>query len=58
MPQTLMLRPDPAPNDRERLLQTMERVNGACATIAEVAFREKCASNVVLQQRLYRHLRD
>jgi putative transposase len=58
MLQTLMLRLDPTPADRERLLRTMERINAACSTIADVAFREKCASKVVLQQMLYRQLRE
>ncbi|NNN17297.1 MAG: IS200/IS605 family element transposase accessory protein TnpB, partial [Thermoplasmata archaeon] len=58
MLQTLMLRLDPTPTDNTRLLQTMERVNAACSTIADVAFREKCASKVLLQRMLYRQVRE
>ncbi|MHB1866064.1 MAG: hypothetical protein ACYCPN_01510, partial [Thermoplasmata archaeon] len=56
MLQTLMLRLDPTPADHTRLLQTMERVNAACSTIADVAFREKCVSKVLLQRMLYRQV--
>ncbi len=58
MLQTLMLRLDPTPPDHARLLQTMERINAACSTIADVAFREKCASKVLLQRMLYRQVRE
>ncbi|MHB1916430.1 MAG: RNA-guided endonuclease InsQ/TnpB family protein [Thermoplasmata archaeon] len=58
MLQTLMLRLDPTPADHTRLLQTMERVNAACSTIADVAFREKCVSKVLLQRMLYRQVRE
>ncbi|EQD53380.1 transposase, IS605 OrfB family, partial [mine drainage metagenome] len=58
MLQTLMLRLDPSPADHTRLLQTMERVNAACSTIADVAFREKCVSKVLLQRMLYRQVRE
>ncbi len=58
MLQTLMLRLDPTPPDHARLLQTMERINAACSTIADVAFREKYASKVLLQRMLYRQVRE
>ena len=58
MLQTLMLRLDPTPADHARLLRTMERINAACSTIADVAFQEQCASKVALQRTLYRQVRE
>ncbi len=39
------------------LKDTMRVFNEACNCIAEVAFREQCASKFVLQKHMYEHVR-
>ena len=47
-----------SPEERDRLLATMRRVNEACAWLAERAFEAKSADKIALQQAHYRELRD
>jgi putative transposase len=47
-----------SPEDRERLLATMRRVNEACSWLAERAFEAKSADKIGLQRAHYRELRD
>ncbi len=47
-----------SPEERDRLLATMRRVNEACAWLAERAFEAKSANKIALQQAHYRELRD
>ena len=47
-----------SPEERERLLATMRRVNEACSWLAERAFAAKSANKIALQKLHYRELRD
>ncbi len=47
-----------SPEERERLLATMRRVNEACSWLAERAFEVKSADKIGLQRAHYRELRD
>lgn len=45
-------------NERRMLFATMERYNAACNAASSVAFSERQFSNIGLQKRLYRHIRE
>ncbi len=47
----------PDETQRTALMETMRVFNDACNFIAEVAFREQCASKFVLQKLVYDHVR-
>jgi IS605 OrfB family transposase len=47
-----------SPEERDRLLATMRRVNEACSWLAERAFEAKSADKIRLQRDHYRELRD
>jgi IS605 OrfB family transposase len=47
-----------SPEERDRLLATMRRVNDACSWLAERAFETKSANKIALQQVHYREIRD
>ena len=47
-----------SPDERRMLFATMERYNSACNAISPVAFSERQFSNIGLQKRLYRHIRE
>ena len=47
-----------SPEERDRLLVTMRRVNEACSWLAERAFEAKSANKIALQKAHYRELRD
>ncbi len=47
-----------SPDERRMLFATMERYNSACNAISPVAFSEQQFSNIGLQKRLYRHIRE
>ena len=47
-----------SPEERDRLLATMRRVNEACSWLAERAFEAQSANKVELQRLHYRDLRD
>lgn len=47
-----------SPDERQMLFATMERYNAACNAISPVAFSERQFSNIGLQNRLYRHVRE
>jgi putative transposase len=46
-----------SPEERDRLLATMRRVNEACSWLAEQAFKAQSADKISLQQAHYRELR-
>jgi len=47
-----------SPEERERLLATMRRVNEACSWLARLAFAAQSADKIVLQRLHYRAMRD
>lgn len=47
-----------SPDERRMLFATMERYNAACNAVSPVAFSERLFSNIGLQNRLYRHVRE
>jgi putative transposase len=47
-----------SPEERDRLLATMRRVNEACSWLAERAFEAQSADKIGLQRAYYRELRD
>jgi len=47
-----------SPDERRLLFATMERYNAACNAVSPVAFSERQFSNIGLQKRLYRHVRE
>ncbi|MDD3933387.1 MAG: transposase [Methanoculleus sp.] len=47
-----------SPGERLLLFATMERYNAACNAVSPVAFSERQFSNIGLQKRLYRHVRE
>lgn len=47
-----------SPDERLMLFATMERYNAACNAVSPVAFSERQFSNIGLQNRLYRHVRE
>ena len=47
-----------SPDERRMLFATMERYNAACNAVSPVAFSERQFSNIGLQTRLYRHVRE
>jgi|BioPla2DNA2_1021312.scaffolds.fasta_scaffold13395_4 putative transposase len=47
-----------SPDERRMLFATMERYNAACNAVSPVAFSEREFSNIGLQKRLYRHVRE
>ncbi|MDK2990545.1 MAG: putative transposase [Methanoculleus sp.] len=47
-----------SPEERRMLFATMERYNAACNAVSPVAFSERQFSNIGLQKRLYRHIRE
>ena len=47
-----------SPEERDRLLATMRRVNEACSWLAERAFEARSADKIALQRAHYRELRD
>ena len=47
-----------SPDERRMLFATMERYNSACNAISPVAISEREFSNIGLQKRLYRHIRE
>jgi len=47
-----------SPDERRILFATMERYNAACNAVSPVAFSERQFSNIGLQKRLYRHIRE
>ena len=47
-----------SPDERLLLFATMERYNAACNAVSPVAFSEHQFSNIGLQKRLYRHVRE
>ena len=55
---TTVLRLDPSPEDRERLLGCLRRFNEAARWLSGVAFREKLWAWLPLQRRAYRELRE
>jgi IS605 OrfB family transposase len=55
--QTLAVKLAPTPDQHAALLATTERFNAACDAIADVAFRERCANKVLLQQVVYYDIR-
>jgi putative transposase len=58
MKQTMVMKLDPAPEQHERLLRTLETFNAACNEIAQTAFVEKCANKFELQKLVYQHVRE
>jgi IS605 OrfB family transposase len=50
---TLPVKLAPSPGQHAALVATMERFNSACDHLAGVAFRERCANKVKLQQLAY-----
>ncbi len=52
------LRLHASPEARQTLVATMERYNAACNAVSPVAFSERQFSNIGLQKRLYRHVRE
>lgn len=54
---TLQTKLQPNIKQHQALLETMERFNEACNTIAEIAFREKSASKFKLQKLVYHDIR-
>lgn len=52
-----MVKLQPTPEQSAALLATMERFNAACNAIAAVAFRERTASKIRLQQLAYQDIR-
>lgn len=54
---TLPIKLAPTPDQHAALLATMQRFNAACDTIAETAFRERCANKVALQKLVYYDIR-
>lgn len=57
MKQTLAVKLAPAPDQHAALLAILERFNAACDWIGAVAFRERCANKVALQQIVYYDVR-
>ena len=55
---TLMVKLQPTPEQSIALIETMERFNAACNVIAEVAFQERTANKVRLQQIVYHDIRQ
>jgi len=47
-----------SPDERRMLFATMERYNAACNAVSPVAFSKQQFSNIGLQKRLYRHIRE
>ncbi len=47
-----------SPDERQMLFATMEQYNAACNAVSPVAFSERQFSNIGLQKRLYRHVRE
>lgn len=54
---TLMVKLQPNPVQAQALRATMERFNAACNAIAAVAFRERTANKIRLQQLVYQDIR-
>lgn len=54
---TLKVKLQPAPEQHQALLETMERFNEACDAIAEVAYQERCANKFKLQKLVYNDIR-
>ena len=54
---TLMVKLQPTAEQAAALLEIMERFNAACNAIAEVAFRERTANKIRLQQIVYYDIR-
>ncbi len=57
MKTTLQIKLIPDDTQRKALEDTMRVFNAACDVIADVAFREQCASKFVLQKLVYAHVR-
>lgn len=57
MTQTLLLQLNPTPDQQRLLLDTMHAFNAAANYVAAIAFKEKIASKVILQQVAYVDLR-
>lgn len=57
MKQTLLVKLAPTPDQHAALLRTLEMFNAACNVIAVVAFRERCANKIALQQLVYYDIR-
>lgn len=55
---TLMVKLQPTADQSAALLETMERFNAACNAVAEIAFRERTANKIRLQQLVYYDLRE
>ncbi|GFP28830.1 hypothetical protein HKBW3S33_02246, partial [Candidatus Hakubella thermalkaliphila] len=55
---TLMVKLQPTSEQAAALLETMEQFNTACNSIAEVAFRERTANKIRLQQLVYHDIRN
>ncbi|WP_218600634.1 RNA-guided endonuclease TnpB family protein [Methanoculleus chikugoensis] len=47
-----------SPDERQTLFATMERYNAACNTVSPIAASVRQFSNIGLQKRLYRHVRE
>ena len=58
MKQTLMIKLAPTPEQHQALLETMERFNEACNSIAKTAFELRTASKFRLQKAVYRDTRE
>ena len=57
MKQTLMVKLAPSPEQYDALLETMEKFNEACNSIADIAFEFKTANKFRLQKVVYRDIR-
>jgi len=58
MKQTLMVKLAPDEDQHKILLETMERFNEACNSIAETAFKNRVANKYALQKLIYRQIRE
>ena len=58
MKQTLLVKLAPTAEQHASLLRTLEAFNAACNAIAVVAFRERCANKLALQQLVYYDIRE
>ena len=58
MKQTIALKLQPEKGQYQSLLCTVEAFNDGCQFVAQVAFEQQCANKVILQQIVYRELRE
>jgi putative transposase len=57
MKQTLLVKLAPPPDQHAALLRTLETFNAACTAIADVAFAQRPANKIELQQLVYYAIR-